>query len=73
MGHHKIRFAVLPHANGWQAGGVVPAALAFNQPLVPVFCEGGPDEKLLGRRSLVDSTSLLQVIRSRVSVPRWSG
>ena len=38
IGHHTMRYAVLPHANGWQAGGVVPAALAFNQPLVMTSC-----------------------------------
>ncbi len=36
MGSHVLRYAVLPHAHGWQAGGVVPAALAFNQPLLRV-------------------------------------
>ena len=34
MGTHTFRYAVLPHAHGWQAGGVVQAALTFNQPLV---------------------------------------
>lgn len=36
MGRHVVRYGLLPHAGGWQAGGVVAAAAAFNVPLVPV-------------------------------------
>ena len=33
MGKHHFRYALYPHANGPQLGGVIPAAAAFNQPL----------------------------------------
>jgi alpha-mannosidase len=33
MGRHHFRYALLPHEGGPQAGGVIPAAAAFNQPL----------------------------------------
>ena len=33
MGRHRFRYALFPHAGGPQAGGVVPEAAAFNQPL----------------------------------------
>lgn len=33
-GAHTFRYALLPHAHGPQAGGVIPAAAAFNQPLL---------------------------------------
>eukprot|EP00798_Chlamydomonas_sp_ICE-L_P019351 gene19351-26000_t len=34
MGTHTFKYAVRPHKLGWQSGGVVAAALAFNQPLL---------------------------------------
>jgi alpha-mannosidase len=33
MGRHAFAYAVMPHADGWQDGGVVGAARAFNAPL----------------------------------------
>ena len=33
MGTHYFRYALYPHANGPQMGGVIPEAAAFNQPL----------------------------------------
>jgi alpha-mannosidase len=33
MGTHRFAYALLPHAGGWQDGGVVAAARAFNAPL----------------------------------------
>jgi alpha-mannosidase len=33
MGRHHFRYALYPHEGGPQAGGVIPAAAAFNQPL----------------------------------------
>jgi alpha-mannosidase len=33
MGEHRFAYALLPHAGGWQDGGVVAAARAFNAPL----------------------------------------
>jgi alpha-mannosidase len=33
MGRHHFRYALYPHTGGPQAGGVIPAAAAFNQPL----------------------------------------
>ncbi|SDU27273.1 alpha-mannosidase [Verrucomicrobium sp. GAS474] len=33
MGVHRFRYALYPHANGPQLGGVIPEAAAFNQPL----------------------------------------
>jgi alpha-mannosidase len=33
QGEHHFRYALYPHAGGPQAGGVIPAAAAFNQPL----------------------------------------
>ena len=33
MGEHHFRYALFPHASGPQAGGVIPEAAAFNQPL----------------------------------------
>lgn len=34
IGHHVIKYAIYPHAGGWQASGVVFQALAFNVPLL---------------------------------------
>jgi alpha-mannosidase len=33
MGKHRFRYALYPHAGSPQAGGVIPEAAAFNQPL----------------------------------------
>jgi alpha-mannosidase len=33
MGEHAFAYAILPHAGGWQDGGVVGEARAFNAPL----------------------------------------
>ncbi|MFA6289762.1 MAG: alpha-mannosidase [Opitutaceae bacterium] len=33
MGRHRFRYALFPHANGAQLGGVIPESAAFNQPL----------------------------------------
>jgi alpha-mannosidase len=33
MGEHAFAYAILPHAGGWQDGGVVGEARAFNTPL----------------------------------------
>jgi alpha-mannosidase len=33
MGEHRFAYALLPHTGGWQDGGVVAAARAFNAPL----------------------------------------
>ena len=33
MGEHRFAYALIPHAGGWQDGGVVAAARAFNAPL----------------------------------------
>jgi len=33
MGEHRFRYALFPHKDGPQLGGVVPEAAAFNQPL----------------------------------------
>jgi alpha-mannosidase len=33
MGKHRFRYALFPHAEGPQLGGVIPEAAAFNQPL----------------------------------------
>jgi alpha-mannosidase len=33
MGEHTFAYAILPHAGGWQDGGVVGEARAFNAPL----------------------------------------
>ena len=33
MGEHRFAYALMPHAGGWQDGGVVAAARAFNAPL----------------------------------------
>jgi alpha-mannosidase len=33
MGEHRFAYALLPHEGGWQHGGVVAAARAFNAPL----------------------------------------
>jgi alpha-mannosidase len=33
MGEHAFAYAILPHAGGWQEGGVVAEARAFNAPL----------------------------------------
>jgi len=33
MGEHRFRYALFPHENGPQLGGVIPEAAAFNQPL----------------------------------------
>ncbi len=33
MGTHRFRYALFPHENGPQLGGVIPEAAAFNQPL----------------------------------------
>ena len=47
----QVRYGVMPHAGGWQAGGVVPAALAFNQHLVvvdPGAAAGGLGDPNLG-------------------------
>jgi alpha-mannosidase len=33
MGEHAFAYAILPHAGGWQEGGVVGEARAFNAPL----------------------------------------
>ncbi|GAX76602.1 hypothetical protein CEUSTIGMA_g4048.t1 [Chlamydomonas eustigma] len=71
MGHHIMRYAVLPHAYGWQAGGVVTAALGFNQPLVMVpggastpSLIGDPESPLMGRFGGL-STPVLQVSSTR--------
>ena len=34
LGRHELAYAVLPHAGGWQAGGVVAEARTFNEPLL---------------------------------------
>ena len=34
QGAHEIRYAILPHAGGWQEGGVVAQARAFAEPLL---------------------------------------
>jgi len=34
QGAHEIRYAILPHAGGWQEGGVVAQARAFAEPLI---------------------------------------
>ncbi|MBE2181428.1 MAG: alpha-mannosidase [Chthoniobacterales bacterium] len=41
MGEHRFRYALFPHAGGPQAGGVIPEAAAFNQPL-QVFKTSSP-------------------------------
>jgi alpha-mannosidase len=41
MGTHRFRYALFPHAGGPQAGGVIPEAAAFNQPL-QVFPTSAP-------------------------------
>ena len=33
MGEHRFAYAIVPHAGGWQDGGVVAQARAFNAPL----------------------------------------
>ncbi len=33
LGRHELAYAVLPHAGGWQAGGVVAEARRFNEPI----------------------------------------
>ena len=33
MGEHRFAYALIPHAGGWQDGGVVAEARAFNAPL----------------------------------------
>jgi alpha-mannosidase len=33
MGEHRFRYALFPHEDGPQLGGVIPEAAAFNQPL----------------------------------------
>jgi alpha-mannosidase len=33
-GHHQFAYALYPHANGWQDGGVVAEGFAFNRPLL---------------------------------------
>jgi alpha-mannosidase len=33
-GHHQFSYALLPHAGGWQDGGVVAEGFAFNRPLL---------------------------------------
>jgi len=33
MGEHRFRYALYPHENGPQLGGVIPEAAGFNQPL----------------------------------------
>ena len=34
MGRHQFRYALMPHAGDFRAAGVIPAAAAFNSPLV---------------------------------------
>ena len=34
LGRHELAYAVLPHAGGWQAGGVVAEARRFNEPMI---------------------------------------
>jgi alpha-mannosidase len=33
LGRHELAYAVLPHAGGWQSGGVVAEARRFNEPV----------------------------------------
>ena len=41
MGRHYFRYALYPHANGPQLGGVIPEAAAFNQPLTVTATAAG--------------------------------
>ena len=34
IGHHEFRYALMPHSGDFRAAGVIPAAHAFNSPLI---------------------------------------
>jgi alpha-mannosidase len=42
IGRHELGYAILPHAGGWQSGGVVAEARCFNEPLHWVAHDGAP-------------------------------
>ena len=42
VGTHRFAHAILPHAGGWQDGGVVDAARAFSQPVLWASGGGAP-------------------------------
>jgi alpha-mannosidase len=45
MGRHHFRYALYPHAQGPQLGGVIPEAAAFNQPLRVFSSSAAIEEK----------------------------
>ncbi|MCE0522948.1 MAG: alpha-mannosidase [Methylacidiphilales bacterium] len=45
MGEHHVRYALFPHENGPQLGGVIPEAAAFNQPLRVSSTPAAPQSK----------------------------
>jgi alpha-mannosidase len=42
MGTHKVRYALMPHAGSFQDAGVIPAAYAFNVPLLLSVSRAAP-------------------------------
>ena len=48
QGAHEIRYAILPHAGGWQEGGVVGQARAFAEPLLRAAGSGGATGSFAG-------------------------
>jgi alpha-mannosidase len=45
MGEHRFRYALFPHEDGPQLGGVIPEAAAFNQPLRVSSTPAAPQSK----------------------------
>jgi alpha-mannosidase len=60
MGPHRFRYALYPHEDGWQAGGVVAEGFDFNVPLVWAATTLDPAFSLDTRDLVLDTVKLAE-------------